>query len=982
MVKLNALAYVEQCFGGVISVLVHVWVDNEGMMLSASPQIIWFDDLDTKFNTGSPYFVNRGPWQGRYDVECKPPNHVLEEVMQKKLCWFGDLDTKFNRGSPYFVHRGPWQGRYDVECKPPNHVLEEVMQKKLCWFDDLDTKFNRGTPYFVHRGPWQGRYDVECKPPNHVLEEVMQKKLVVKDYASWFADLDTKFNRGSLYFVHRGPWYDVECKPPNHVLEEFMQKKLCWFADLDTKFNRGSPYFVHRGPWQGRYDVECKPPNHVLEEFMQKKLCWFGDLDTKFNRGSPYFLHRGPWQESYDVDWKPPNHVLEEVMQKKLCCFGDLDTKFNRGSPYFVHRGPWLEGVLSVLVHGGGKTQCWCHDQVNMVSTLTFARYFNDNFSHQPPNDIFPFAARVRLFFPSSVTHSTQFRPHSRTCPTQIRLRSARSRPLPLLGSCIEAGFYGSSSGVSELLKLSTNCRTLSMSTKLIKYGKKVLSQVLKEAGYTKDSYLMLDNFIKEKRKVAQDLQKNNLHLHRLSRGGYDRLEEIMIREASSLATGDQSDLISPPPRHEKWKRARTKPSGEYTYEETRLVAENIDDLVEKRSKGSFTQEGRDDILAVAIGRPEHPGYIRGVGRGVGLKQFFGGPTRKVTLAQLSESDKMVLRNEFKKEMFPELRNELLAEIKSEIASLGLTIQVPPKGASHVASTKGSCPLPEESGDGADVPVDCELYVADAHLHLVALDIKDSSARVPLPSEEVQTVGQAPGNFIIWPARLAKPILEISKKTNIVTPPQPQLSPLQQLGASVVTMGNKTIEVDMPLELTCKIATTTLFICHRDICEIVTGNDLLSTTVLQLWNLYLHHLSIERRNATVYGFLDPVIIQSVGNKSEEVQKYLIEMFEKAGKDVYLAPYLHKHNGKMVGTKVRVCPTRKRQYSRRWLGFAQHTKTTKQHDTEKAHYHWWIGTSKTTAMLHNKVLGHTINKEYNIGGRPTKRNDEDEDGPRL
>ncbi|WVZ25824.1 hypothetical protein V8G54_004368 [Vigna mungo] len=515
---------------------------------------------------------------------------------------------------------------------------------------------------------------------------------------------------------------------------------------------------------------------------------------------------------------------------------------------------------------------------------------------------------------------------------------------------------------------------------------------------------------IMEKRKVAQDLQKKNLHPHRLSRGGYDRLEEIMIREASSLATGDQSDLISPPPRHEKWKRARTKPSGEYTSEETRLVAEKIEsprvlcppffccwtilkskllepkwinvcslflcahplldvagsyclflldpaapDLLDrfkitiahpfpvdrcslhvsgpaagivlmgrdvllhilifcpcrvsaaiklldhfrshflervyvpfftkldalgrevvlpwakKRSKGSFTQEARDDILAVAIGRPEHPGYICGVGQGVGLEQFFGGPTRKV------------LRNEFKKEMFPELRDELLAEIKSEIASLGLVIQVPPKGASHVASikgscplpeesgdgadgscplpkesgdgadiaslglaiqvppkgashvvsTKGSCPLPKESGDGADVPIDCELYVDDPHLHLVALDIKDSSARVPLPSEEVQTVGQAPGNFIIWPARLAKPILDISKKTNIVTPPQPQLSPLQQLGASVVTMGNKTIELDMPPELTCKIATTTLFICRRDICEIVTGNDLLSTTTFE-----------------------------------------------------------------------------------------------------------------------------------------------------
>ncbi|WVY89165.1 hypothetical protein V8G54_034679 [Vigna mungo] len=281
----------------------------------------------------------------------------------------------------------------------------------------------------------------------------------------------------------------------------------------------------------------------------------------------------------------------------------------------------------------------------------------------------------------------------------------------------------------------------------------------------------------------------------------------------------------------------------------------------------------RPVIEAVAIGRPEHPGYIRGVGRGVGLKQFFGGPTRKIT-------------------------------------SLGFAIQGAPKGASHVASTKGSCP--EESRDGVDVPVDCELYVDDPHWHLVALgkiynlgstihheaikdymlrvvvvDIKDSSARVPLPSEEVQTVGQAPGNFIIWPARLAKPILDVSKKKNIATTLQPQLSPLQQLGAAVVTMGNKTIEIDMPPELTCKTATTTLFVCHRDICEIVIGNDLLSTTVLQLWNLYLHHLCIERRNTTIFGFLDPVIIQSVGNKSEEVQKYLIEMFEKDGKEILI-----------------------------------------------------------------------------------------------
>jgi len=107
-------------------------------------------------------------------------------------------------------------------------------------------------------------------------------------------------------------------------------------------------------------------------------------------------------------------------------------------------------------------------------------------------------------------------------------------------------------------------------------------------------------------------------------------------------------------------------------------------------------------------------GYVCVVGRGVGIKQFFGTAPRRVTLAQLSEYDKKLLRNEFKQDLFPELRNELLSENKAELASLGLSIQAPYTMASPIiASTKGSCPLPEESEDDVDVPTDCELYVDD-----------------------------------------------------------------------------------------------------------------------------------------------------------------------------------------------------------------------------------------------------------------------------
>ncbi|KOM29517.1 hypothetical protein LR48_Vigan715s000700 [Vigna angularis] len=52
------------------------------------------------------------------------------------------------------------------------------------------------------------------------------------------------------------------------------------------------------------------------------------------------------------------------------------------------------------------------------------------------------------------------------------------------------------------------------------------------------------------------------------------------------------------------------------TLETSNLYGSDVYRDIGPGSQGSFTQEGRDDILAVSIGRPEHPGYIRGVGRG------------------------------------------------------------------------------------------------------------------------------------------------------------------------------------------------------------------------------------------------------------------------------------------------------------------------------------------------------------------------------
>ena len=45
--------------------------------------------------------------------------------------------------------------------------------------------------------------------------------------------------------------------------------------------------------------------------------------------------------------------------------------------------------------------------------------------------------------------------------------------------------------------------------------------------------------------------------------------------------------------------------------------------LKEQVTKGEISIEGREDILSLALGKEEHPGRVRGVGAGVGLKKIF-----------------------------------------------------------------------------------------------------------------------------------------------------------------------------------------------------------------------------------------------------------------------------------------------------------------------------------------------------------------------
>ncbi|KAL5141514.1 hypothetical protein HKD37_09G024850 [Glycine soja] len=104
-------------------------------------------------------------------------------------------------------------------------------------------------------------------------------------------------------------------------------------------------------------------------------------------------------------------------------------------------------------------------------------------------------------------------------------------------------------------------------------------------------------------RMKAQAIQKQNTAPHVLSRGGYDYLEQKLLAEKTkkkleaAAQSGSVDGVIDPP---------------------------SPDSFEEQATQGSFVPHGRQDVLAAAIGRPEHPGRVCAAGAGVTIKQYFG----------------------------------------------------------------------------------------------------------------------------------------------------------------------------------------------------------------------------------------------------------------------------------------------------------------------------------------------------------------------
>ncbi|KAL5162386.1 hypothetical protein HKD37_07G019514 [Glycine soja] len=373
----------------------------------------------------------------------------------------------------------------------------------------------------------------------------------------------------------------------------------------------------------------------------------------------------------------------------------------------------------------------------------------------------------------------------------------------------------------------------------------------------------------------AQAIQKQNTAPHVLSRGGYDYLEQKLLAEKTkkkmqeAAQSGSVNGIIDPPSlvrRHVKWKMARTKKTGEMTTEAAKEIAEKIDSFEEQATQGSFVPHGRQDVLAAAIGRPEHPGCVRAVGAGVTIKQYFGSAPWTSHSASSLPPDEL-------QQLTQQIRDQLEESITKKVTRQGPPEPLVGPGPSGPwVSTKGSCVDPSgndpETGDSDR----CGLYIEADPVRLVAMErvyegstlihntpllpsqvkvsvdeVKDAHAAVPVPTAEVSLVGQTLHIFLALPTHLIK---SLSNQVVVSSPkPPPKPDP----------------EVDHPLYL---MTIPELFLRpyqHEDLSEIAHGGQCLSISVLQLWILHLTETCMRAGNSDIYGFLEPQSIQRPDN---------------------------------------------------------------------------------------------------------------------
>ncbi|KAH1221555.1 hypothetical protein GmHk_12G034941 [Glycine max] len=425
------------------------------------------------------------------------------------------------------------------------------------------------------------------------------------------------------------------------------------------------------------------------------------------------------------------------------------------------------------------------------------------------------------------------------------------------------------------------------------------------------------------------------------------------LQEAAQ--SGSVDGVIDPPSpvrRHVKWKMARTKKIGEMTNKATKEIAEKIvshfqltitimfeyfenamyhcvfsvhDSFEEQATQGSFVPHGRQDVLAAAIGHPEHPGRVHAAGAGVTIKQYFGSAPWTSHSASSLPPDEL-------QQLTQQIRDQLEESITEKVTRQGLAVPpkplVGPGPSGPRVSTKGSCVDPSgndpETGDSDR----CGLYIEADPVRLVAMgrvyegstlvhntpllsgqvkvsveEVTDADAPVPVPTDEVFLVAQALHTFLAWPTHLVKSLSQQVAVSLSKPPPKPDPEvddPLYLMTLTIPELFLRPYQVRWDATVFGVVNPDfPLYIKHEDLSKIAHGGQCLNISVLQLWILHLTETCMRAGNSDIYGFLEPQSIQRSRQSQFESESYIKSWMQSSQRVLYLGAYLNGGNWQMV-----------------------------------------------------------------------------------
>ncbi|KAL5180362.1 hypothetical protein HKD37_01G001514 [Glycine soja] len=354
-----------------------------------------------------------------------------------------------------------------------------------------------------------------------------------------------------------------------------------------------------------------------------------------------------------------------------------------------------------------------------------------------------------------------------------------------------------------------------------------------------------------------------------------EKTKKKLEEAAQSGSTEGVFDPSSPIRRHVKWKMARTKKTGQMTSEAAKEIAKKID---------SFVLHGRQDVLTVAIGLPEHPGCVRAAGAGVTIKSLWH------LSARCSPSFSHICKHRYlhclrSLRLVPQLLVSTQRRVMGDSDKCGLYIKENPSRLVSLGRVY------EGSTAVHNIPL------LHGQVKVGVEEVKNAEAPIPIPTDETLNT------FLAWPTHLVKRLSE----HEVMSPAKPPDRPDHEIDDPLYLMTLTIPQLFVrPLQVMWDAIMFgvfnehfPLYIKHKDLFEITHGDQCLSIYVIQLWILHLTQTSMRAGNFDVFGFLEPQSIQRSEQSQFESESYMKSWMQSSKRNVYLGAYLNGAHWQMV-----------------------------------------------------------------------------------